>query len=67
MVCISVFPVDIKDKAIGIYSGKTRLTADAYKCIKEQYENIFERAVFNMDDQDDIDKMVELIVEYFSE
>lgn len=67
VICISVFPVDIKDKAIGIYSGKTRLTADAYKCIKEQYENIFERAVFNMDDQDDIDKMVELIVEYFSE
>lgn len=67
VLCLSVFPVDIKNKEIGIYSGKTNLTLDAYESFKIQYENELGIAVFNMGNERDIDKMVELIIEYFSE
>ena len=66
VLCLSLFPVDLKNRELGIDSGKISLTQDSYEQLKSVYESELGKPVFHMGNMDDIERMVDLIIDYFS-
>lgn len=66
VLCLSLFPVDLKNRKLGIDSGKISLTQDSYEQLKSVYEGELGKPVFHMGNMDDIERMVDLIIDYFS-
>lgn len=67
VIAIVVFPKDIKSDWKGMYGTKELMTEDKYNQFKEQLKKRFDKPVFRLGDEEDIRKLFEEVVNYFSE
>lgn len=63
VIALMVYPMDIKSEEQGVYGGFKRLEADKIRTISE----IYKLPVFKLGEQEDLNELVDLCINYFSE
>lgn len=63
VIALMVYPKDLRNEEQGIYGGFEQLAADKFKAICKMYS----LPVFKLGDKEDLNKLVELSINYFME
>ena len=65
VICIVVFPMDLKNRLLGIYGGREKITDGKYLNLKKNLENETQKNVYNLNNMEDLQKMVDQIIVFF--
>lgn len=65
VIALVIFPVILKNESLGLYGGTTMLTCEKFEFIKEVFETEIGIPTFNLDFDEDLEKIVEIILNYF--
>ena len=64
---LALFPMDIKDSWASMYGSKEKLSDEKYIKIKDILERKFNMNIYKIGDEDDMNKLMLSIIDYFSE
>ena len=67
VIAIVVFPMDLKDDWSGAYGSKQKMSDEKYITLKHKLNDHLNIDVYNLGDEKEIDKLVEKLVDFFSE
>ena len=65
VLSIVIFPVDLKKNWSGIYGKKNILSDDALNKLKKSLSEYLEVPIFALGNDNDMDKLVDIVIDYF--
>ena len=65
VLCIVVFPMDLKSQLLGIYGGREKITDGKYLDLKKKLENETKKNIYNLDNKEDLQKIIDQIIDFF--
>jgi uncharacterized NAD-dependent epimerase/dehydratase family protein len=65
VIALTVFPMDIKESSNEIYSLKKAITDEKYKELRNLLQENFKISVYKLGEAEDMDKLSDLIVNFF--
>lgn len=66
VIALVVFPMTIKDGYLSLHSAKVPLTNDQYINLKEELFNSFGLPVFKIGNDDNMNELFNIVIDYFS-